>query len=83
FIGDELGAGFRREDAVELTRTFAAQLPIVRGILINDLRAAFVGDPAARNFPEILIGYPGMTAIIHHRLAHVLYGLGTRLVARL
>jgi len=33
-----------------------------------------VGDPAARNFPEILIGYPGMTAIIHHRLAHILHG---------
>jgi len=33
----------------------------VRGLLISDLRAAFVGDPAARNFPEILIGYPGMT----------------------
>jgi len=33
----------------------------VRGLLISDLRAAFVGDPAARNFPEILIGYPGVT----------------------
>lgn len=83
FIGDELTAGFRREDAVELTRTFASRLPPVRGLLINDLRAAFVGDPAARNFPEILIGYPGMTAIIHHRLAHILHGLGARLVARL
>lgn len=69
FVGDELLPGFRREDAVELTRSFASQLPAVRGLLISDLRAAFVGDPAARNFPEILIGYPGMTAIIHHRLA--------------
>ncbi|WP_208758085.1 serine O-acetyltransferase EpsC [Bradyrhizobium zhanjiangense] len=83
FIGDELSAGFRREDAVELTRTFASRLPSVRGLLINDLKAAFVGDPAARNFPEILIGYPGMTAVIHHRLAHILHGLGAKLVARL
>ncbi|MCC8935139.1 serine acetyltransferase [Bradyrhizobium sp. Arg68] len=83
FVGDELEPGFRREEAVELTRAFAAQLSDVRGLLINDLRAAFVGDPAARNFPEILIGYPGMTAIIHHRLAHLLYRLGVRLVARL
>ncbi|WP_431015263.1 serine O-acetyltransferase EpsC [Bradyrhizobium pachyrhizi] len=66
-----------------MTRAFATQLPPVRGLLINDLRAAFVGDPAARNFPEILIGYPGMTAIIHHRLAHLLYQIGARLVARL
>jgi serine O-acetyltransferase len=83
FVGDELEPGFERDEAVELTRAFASQLPAVRGLLINDLRAAFVGDPAARNFPEILIGYPGMTAVIHHRLAHLLYRLGARLVARL
>jgi serine O-acetyltransferase len=83
FVGDELLPGFRREDAVELTRSFASQLPAVRGLLITDLRAAFVGDPAARNFPEILIGYPGMTSIIHHRLAHILHRQNARLVARL
>ncbi|MES5481307.1 serine O-acetyltransferase [Bradyrhizobium sp. INPA03-11B] len=83
FVGDELEPGFEREEAIELTRASASQLPSVRGLLINDLRAAFVGDPAARNFPEILIGYPGMTAVIHHRLAHLLYRLGARLIARL
>lgn len=83
FVGDELIPGYRREDAVELTRQFGERLPVVRGLLISDLRAAFVGDPAARNFPEIPIGYPGMTAIIHHRLAHILDGLNARLIARL
>jgi serine O-acetyltransferase len=83
FVGDELLRGFRRQDAIELTRQFTSELPAVRGVLISDLRAAFVGDPAARNFPEILIGYPGMTAIIHHRLAHILHRLDARLVARL
>ncbi|MET4257507.1 serine O-acetyltransferase [Bradyrhizobium sp. S3.12.5] len=83
FVGDELIPGYRREDAVALTRQFGERLPVVRGLLISDLRAAFVGDPAARNFPEILIGYPGMTAIIHHRLAHILDGLNVRLIARL
>ena len=61
----------------------ARKVEALRGLLISDLRAAFVGDPAARNFPEILIGYPGMTAIIHHRLAHILHRLDARLVARL
>lgn len=83
FIGDELSPGFRRRDANRLTRQFASELPTVRGLLISDLRAAFVGDPAARNFPEILIGYPGMTAIIYHRLAHILHRLNAPLVARL
>jgi serine O-acetyltransferase len=83
FVGDELLPGFHRQDAIDLTRRFGSELPTVRGLLISDLRAAFVGDPAARNFPEILIGYPGMTAIIHHRLAHILHRLNARLVARL
>jgi serine O-acetyltransferase len=83
FVDDELLPGFHRRDAIELTRQFGSELPAVRGLLISDLRAAFVGDPAARNFPEILIGYPGMTAIIHHRLAHILHRLNARLVARL
>ncbi|WP_316182022.1 MULTISPECIES: serine O-acetyltransferase EpsC [unclassified Bradyrhizobium] len=83
FVGDELIPGFRQPEAVELTRRFAAGLPTLRGVLISDLRAAFIGDPAAKSFPEILIGYPGMTAIIHHRLAHLLYGLDARLVSRL
>src|ERR1700744_6019748 len=83
FVGDELLPGFHHQDAVDLTRQFASELPTVRGLLISDLRAAFVGDPAARDFPEILIGYPGMTAIIHHRLAHILHRLKAPLVARL
>ena len=83
FIGDELSPGFHRDDAARLTRQFASELPTVRGLLISDLRAAFIGDPAARNFPEILIGYPGMTAIIHHRLAHILHRLKASLIARL
>jgi len=83
FISDGLPSEQALQDAVELTRTFASRLPETRGVLVSDLRAAFVGDPAATSFPEILIGYPGMTAVIHHRIAHVLYGLGAKLVARL
>jgi serine O-acetyltransferase len=83
FVSEEPSSDRHFQDAVDLTRTFASRLPDIRGLLVSDLRAAFVGDPAATNFPEILIGYPGMTAIIHHRLAHVLYQLGAKLLARL
>jgi serine O-acetyltransferase len=62
---------------------FAAQLPEIRGILAEDLTAAYNGDPAASSVAEVLIAYPGMRAIIHHRLAHALYSLGAPLVARL
>ncbi len=83
FVSDGPPSDQAMQDAVELTRAFASTLPETRGVLVSDLRAAFVGDPAATSFPEILIGYPGMTAVIHHRIAHVLHRLGAKLVARL
>jgi serine O-acetyltransferase len=68
--------------AWSIASEFGAALPSIRGLLVSDLRAAFDGDPAATNFPEILIGYPGMTAIIYHRLAHPLHKLGATFLAR-
>jgi serine O-acetyltransferase len=71
------------EKADTITRRFAAQLPDIRALLFSDLQAAFQGDPAATSGSEILLCYPGMTAIIHHRLAHAIIKLGCPLVARL
>lgn len=61
----------------------AEQLPTIRRLLDQDVVAAFKGDPAALGVDEILLCYPGIQAIIHHRIAHVLYGQGLRLLARL
>lgn len=69
--------------ANEITREFAAQLPAIRALLVSDLQAAYQGDPAATSVSEILLCYPGMTAIIDHRLAHALYRLGSPILARL
>lgn len=71
------------EQALIIARQFATQLPIVRLLLDSDIQAAFEGDPAARSPDEVLVCYPGITAIIHHRLAHILYQLGAPLVARM
>jgi serine O-acetyltransferase len=45
--------------------------------------AAFHGDPAARSVDEVLIAYPGIYAMTHHRIAHQLYRQGLTLLARL
>jgi serine O-acetyltransferase len=80
-------AGGASEDADqragEITRAFAAALPAVRGLLDTDVRAAYEGDPAAGSLDETLFCYPGVTAITHHRLAHVLHKLGVHLLARI
>ena len=62
---------------------FAAALPPIRSLLETDLRAAYEGDPAAHDRSEILLCYPGVTALFHHRLAHALYRLGVPLLPRL
>lgn len=71
------------DKANRTTRAFAAQLPAIRALLVSDLQSAFQGDPAATSASEILLCYPGITAIIHYRLAHALYKLGSPLLARL
>lgn len=40
-------------------------------------------DPAARSVLEVLLCYPGVHAILLHRLSHWLYGADWRLLARL
>jgi serine O-acetyltransferase len=69
--------------ALQITRDFASQLPKVRALLETDIGAAFHNDPAARSIDEVLVCYPGITAITHYRLAHVLYRDGLPLTARI
>ena len=69
--------------AADITQAFATQLPEVRALLDSDIHAAYEGDPAASSVDEVLVCYPGITAIIHHRLAHRLHRLGVPLIARL
>jgi len=69
--------------AAHIIADFAQALPDLRLLLDTDVEAAFRGDPAARSVDEVLICYPSMLAIIHHRLAHHLHALGAPLVARI
>jgi len=71
------------DEAQRITRAFAQRLPAVRALLASDLQAAYSGDPAASSVSEIMLCYPGFTAVLHHRLAHELYRLGASVLARL
>lgn len=50
--------------------------------LREDIRAVFDRDPAARSFWEVLTCYPGIHALILHRIAHWLWGHRLRWLAR-
>ncbi|MDB4976041.1 MAG: Serine acetyltransferase [Myxococcaceae bacterium] len=69
-------------ESARLVGAFAARLPEVRALLEGDIEAAYEGDPAAKSRAEIMFCYPGVSAIIHHRLAHELCKLGLTLLAR-
>ena len=71
------------EQVATAVREFASALPGIRRLLDSDVLAAFQGDPAARSVDEVLLCYPGILAMIHHRLAHQLYRLDLPLLARI
>ena len=55
----------------------------MRALLDTDIRAAYTGDPAARSVDEVVFCYPGVAAVIRHRLAHQLYLRGAPMLARI
>ena len=58
-------------------------LPSVAETLQRDIAAAYEGDPAARSTMEVVMSYPGVYAIIVHRVAHVLYEQQVPLIPRI
>jgi serine O-acetyltransferase len=71
------------ERGQEVAVDFLKELPGLRRLLALDVRAAFEGDPAAKNFDEIIFSYPGLFAITVYRVAHLLYKRKVSLIPRI
>ncbi len=69
--------------AIEITQEVGRSLPKIRSLLDMDIAAAYNGDPAAKSIDEIIFCYPGVAAIIRHRVAHQLYLSGAPMLARI
>jgi len=66
--------------------TMTASLTVSPGLwatLKEDLACVFQRDPAARSTLEVLTTYPGVHAVLTHRLSHRLWLAGWRFPARL
>jgi serine O-acetyltransferase len=61
---------------------FMQSLPGILKVLQQDIQAAYEGDPAAKSTLEVVMSYPGVYAVIVHRIAHCLYELGVALIPR-
>lgn len=72
-----------RNEGRNLTRKFLERLPDIRSMLLEDVQAAFDGDPAALNFDEVILAYPGLLAVTVYRVAHELHTLGVPMMPRI
>jgi len=68
-------------EAITMTASLTAT-PGLWAILKEDLACVFQRDPAARSTLEVLTTYPGVHAVLTHRLSHRLWQTGWRFPAR-
>jgi len=66
FVKDE-------EKTKNIVNELLYKLPEIRETLKKDIEAAFKGDPAAKDYTEIIRSYPGFNAIMVQRIANILY----------
>ncbi len=59
------------------------EIPEIRRKIQLDIKAAFAGDPAAKSSEEVILSYPGLEAILVHRIAHFLHKNGVPIVPRI
>ncbi|MEX0886557.1 MAG: serine O-acetyltransferase EpsC [Phycisphaeraceae bacterium] len=69
--------------AKRIVAAFLDRLVELRRRLALDIQAAFDGDPAAVSTDETVFCYPGVHAVIVHRIAHELWRLNVPLLPRI
>lgn len=79
----EATAEQREEAAGRIAFAFFRKIPKIREYVEMDVQAFFEGDPAAFNHNEIILSYPGLSAITVNRIAHELHLLGVPLIPRM
>ena len=62
---------------------FFEALPEIRRVLLTDMEAACLGDPAAKSIEEVILSYPGLDAITVHRLANFFWDRDVPLIPRM
>jgi len=73
----------RKAVAESCTADFITALPELRRVLVTDVEAAYVGDPAATSRSEVIFCYPAIRAISSYRIAHTLFKFGIPLIPRI
>jgi serine O-acetyltransferase len=72
-----------RGEAEELVHELLCRIPEIRRRVSRDVEAANRGDPAARSSEEVILAYPGVEAIMVHRIAHELWVAEVAMIPRM
>lgn len=84
---EQEGADTNHESCARHARKLAGmlvtRLPELRAMLVEDVQAAYDGDPAASSVDEVVLAYPGLRAVTVHRVAHELYMMGVPILPRI
>jgi len=73
----------KRAIAEKIAFDFVNGLAELRRVLLTDVNAAYLGDPAANSVGEVIFCYPAIRAISSYRIAHCLFVLGVPLIPRI
>jgi len=72
-----------KAQAEKIAATLISRLPQLRRTLATDVEAAYLGDPAAQSYGEVISCYPAIRALTSYRVAHELHCLGVPLIPRI
>lgn len=71
------------QQGFSLATLFLKKLPEIKRMLYTDVQAIADNDPAVKNYAEIILSYPVITAMVHYRVAHALVELGIPVLPRI
>ena len=70
-------------EARDLVSDFFEALPSIRTFVMEDVDAAFRGDPAAKTVEEVILASPGLEAVVVHRIDNFFWKAELPLIPRL
>ena len=71
------------QQGYSLATLFIKELPEIKRVLYTDVQAIADNDPAVKNYAEIILSYPVVTAMVHYRIAHAFVRLGIPVIPRI
>ncbi|TWI33741.1 serine O-acetyltransferase [Paracoccus sulfuroxidans] len=71
-----------RQRGIEAAASFMDSLLRIRDLHDTDITAAYAGDPSAKSLDEVVFCFPGVSAVLRHRIAHEIFLLGATMIAR-